>query len=738
MRRWAAIAALVAAALMPGCNGGGESIAGNDNEGSITVTVGIVGVMVDSLGGPVEGALLKARAADSTEYAAVSGARGEYIFKELAHAAYSVTGTTPDSGLVVYVDSVPAEMIAYGYDPQGDSALVVRIAQGRDSIDVPPDSVRIDTMRAPGTISGRVMLDTGAVAGVQAYVPGTSYDAWTGDSGRFVISGVPPGVYTVVYRHDRYLAQRDTAVVVRSGMDTPLPPRELVRDPDGPPPAPSGVRAEYDTLHGAVAVTWEPVEVADIGGYIVYVGEGENLRGRSHILSAPPYTDTLFTGFGDTLSRRVWYQVKAVDTLGNPSGYSARFTVDAASPGWLRTWFTWEMLPSEADTVTTTDSFTVVVSFVNRTRVNETLSWYLGPSHRLVRRVAVNATAGTDTLRYLWPDTGTVYLQVSARTRDSLVWRDSTSISIRDSSVVRPRNVWTGDQPSLRVPRRNLAAVVVDDTLYAIGGCADQFNSRPSARLTVETRHVNDSVWSSGPELPAARYDFATAVSNGHIYVLGGTDFSSFYRSVDVYDPGGGSWSAGPALGRPLSGAAACALGDSILLFGGMTERNHSMVVSDSIFVYDPSAGTCTAVGRMNQPRAYHRAVVCRNNVYVLGGVDHTNTPLTSVEVFDPATGAISQVQPMGSPRFYFGAAVVDNRIYAVGGFGSTSAGLIHASTERYDPTTDTWESRASMPRARHGFGVCVYDRMIYVIGGSESSQFGAFGQVGTVGRYYP
>jgi hypothetical protein len=46
--------------------------------------------------------------------------------------------------------------------------------------------------------------------------------------------------------------------------------------------------------------------------------------------------------------------------------------------------------------------------------------------------------------------------------------------------------------------------------------------------------------------------------------------------------------------------------------------------------------------------------------IYAMGGLDATNTTVSSVECFDPSTGVWSAVAPMSTTRHSHGVAVVD------------------------------------------------------------------------------
>lgn len=70
-----------------------------------------------------------------------------------------------------------------------------------------------------GTIAGRVIdrETRQPMAGVQVYLDGTAYGGLTDEAGRYVLSSIPLGTYTVVTQMLGYANGRAENVVVRSG-----------------------------------------------------------------------------------------------------------------------------------------------------------------------------------------------------------------------------------------------------------------------------------------------------------------------------------------------------------------------------------------------------------------------------------------------------------------------------------------------------------------------------------------
>ena len=111
-----------------------------------------------------------------------------------------------------------------------------------------------------------------------------------------------------------------------NGLGVVGPPAQLRVFDRTPPPPPSGLVAEIDTL-GILTVAWAPVEVPDLSGYRVFAAnrpEGYFPQLTRAEVPLPRYTDTVTMA---TASEDVYVKVVAVDLTGNYSEFSEVLTV---------------------------------------------------------------------------------------------------------------------------------------------------------------------------------------------------------------------------------------------------------------------------------------------------------------------------------------------------------------------------------------------------------------------------
>jgi N-acetylneuraminic acid mutarotase len=181
-------------------------------------------------------------------------------------------------------------------------------------------------------------------------------------------------------------------------------------------------------------------------------------------------------------------------------------------------------------------------------------------------------------------------------------------------------NTWAVLAP-MPTGRTGLAAAVVGDTIFAIGGrqnIGGPCSGRPLA--TVERYNIASNTWTTAAPLPARRSDIGAIAHGGKIYVFGGctNGLSSVSRAVEIYDPVTNTW----AKGTPMPTARAGFYGVGIV--GG--------------------------------------------NIYVIGGINAAGRPSAANEVYNIAHNTWTKTTPMRHPRGEMGVTSHGGRIFTVGG----------------------------------------------------------------------
>jgi hypothetical protein len=304
-----------------------EEVGPHAQGGSSTETIGFMGVFVDTAKTVVVGARVVAEGVKVSDTAYTDN-DGAYLFAFDSLAlgdTFQLKATYNDSELVADIQGLVAETMFYAYDSLegADDSLLVKLAGPDDDEGTPAALVRTDTMYAPGFIHGQVLLVDSGAGGVHAYIPGTSYGAWTDDTGGFVVSRIPPGVYDLRISHTGYVDTLLVSVAVRPNAVTAVGMVSLPLDAGYPPPSPDTIYASYDTARGIAHIRWSAVHVSDLAGYQLSADSGSGpYRVGPHVIADTCYADTVFEDLLSARSCTIRYQVRSVDTLNDMSQYS--------------------------------------------------------------------------------------------------------------------------------------------------------------------------------------------------------------------------------------------------------------------------------------------------------------------------------------------------------------------------------------------------------------------------------
>jgi len=230
------------------------------------------------------------------------------------------------------------------------------------------------------------------------------------------------------------------------------------------------------------------------------------------------------------------------------------------------------------------------------------------------------------------------------------------------------RQRWSGG-PSMLLARRWSGALVVDNTIYCIGGIGGKGGTYEKRLDTVECLELGEEGgkrWKQLASMSTPRSSHTCEVMDGLIYVVGGGDGKDWLCSAEVFDPKKNVW-------RSIADLSAKRWKCGLVELGG--------------FLY--------AVGGMDSPRA-----------------GFWGAPLNTVERYCPRTNEWTSVESMHESRF--GCAVVahQGKIYVSGGFGQDKA--ILCSVEAYDPEVDKWTKLPHMKKMCGFVGGVLVDRPVH------------------------
>ncbi|WP_159085105.1 Kelch repeat-containing protein [Planctomonas deserti] len=295
-------------------------------------------------------------------------------------------------------------------------------------------------------------------------------------------------------------------------------------------------------------------------------------------------------------------------------------------------------------------------------------------------------------------------------------------------------------------PRNHLGGAAIDGKIYAIGG---QHNENENTGLQADVHRYDPAtnVWTKVASLPQPRSHIATAVRDGQLLVMGGTNTGNIAsRDVTAYDPASNVWSVLPALPGGRKTAVAGVWGDTVYFTGGSHatstytgrfqqrwENGPALpvalgevaggVIGSSLYLVGESSNATLALNvstgtwRSDLPVRpfvghHHTAEVIGGKLYLFGGL---GSGAGKVQIFDPATNRWTLGADMPFAAGSSSSALIGGRVYVAGGIvGSTTTTRV----ARFDPVANTWTEIAPMPQGRNHAASATDGTRMYVAGG--------------------
>ncbi|KAG7489579.1 kelch 22 isoform X2 [Solea senegalensis] len=250
----------------------------------------------------------------------------------------------------------------------------------------------------------------------------------------------------------------------------------------------------------------------------------------------------------------------------------------------------------------------------------------------------------------------------------------------------------------------NQGIAVLNNFVYLIGGDKNTSGFRAETRCwRYDPRH---NAWCTIQPLQQQHADHCVCVVGGHIYAIGGRDYSNELDSVERYDPHTNTWEFVSPLKREVYAHAGAVTGGKIYITCG----RRGMAYLRETYCFDPVANQWTACADGPVERAWHGMAGVNGCVYVIGGSNDQRgyrRDVLKVACFDPCANSWSLVTPLPGGHGEPGVAVLDNRIYVLGGRShdkSNRMKYVHA----YNAAADEWESETEFKDRVSGMAACV------------------------------
>ncbi|GAA6220829.1 kelch-like protein 22 isoform X1 [Lates japonicus] len=250
----------------------------------------------------------------------------------------------------------------------------------------------------------------------------------------------------------------------------------------------------------------------------------------------------------------------------------------------------------------------------------------------------------------------------------------------------------------------NQGIAVLNNFVYLIGGDKNTSGFRAETRCwRYDPRHNS---WCSIQPLQQQHADHCVCVVGGHIYAIGGRDYSNELDSVERYDPHTNTWEFVSPLKREVYAHAGAVLDGKIYITCG----RRGVAYLRETYCFDPAANHWTACAEGPVERAWHGMAAVNGRIYVIGGSNDERgyrRDVLKVACLDPTANSWSLMTPLPAGHGEPGIAVLDTRIYILGG-RSHDKGNRMKYVHVYNTDTDEWENETEFKERVSGLAACV------------------------------
>ena len=250
-----------------------------------------------------------------------------------------------------------------------------------------------------------------------------------------------------------------------------------------------------------------------------------------------------------------------------------------------------------------------------------------------------------------------------------------------------------------------------------------------SAALKIEPES-----WQELPNMPIEKWEAATIVVDGKIYILGG--YGAGVRSskiCHIFDPVDHSWTRIQDLPSAISHVNPVLDGRKIWFAGGFKDGYKDHVVAE-VWNYDIDLdgpglkGRFTAGPLLPGKRGGGGLALVGRQLHFIGGITEDRDTdafehwVLDLDEYEQGTGQWRDTgAPIPEPRNQFSTVVFDNKIYLIGGqLHHDSCQLDQNRVDIYDPETNSWSDGPVLPKGHSHSegGTFVHDGKIFLVGG--------------------
>jgi N-acetylneuraminic acid mutarotase len=203
------------------------------------------------------------------------------------------------------------------------------------------------------------------------------------------------------------------------------------------------------------------------------------------------------------------------------------------------------------------------------------------------------------------------------------------------------------------------------------------------------------------------------------ICVLGGRNGLKVVDAFHAIDPATSAWEVLKPMKTGRNGCGTVVCRNNLYAVGG---RNDVGKVTGEVQRYDDAHDRWVDVAKLQVDREKFACVEIRGGIYVVGGWGGAAGSLASMEYFNPDHHTFSEwtsLTPLSSARYACGGVAINGCLYVVGGLDNADQAL--SLVEVYDTNHGTWSKIPPMPTPRFDCGVAAVGGRLIVVGGRNN-----------------
>lgn len=304
-------------------------------------------------------------------------------------------------------------------------------------------------------------------------------------------------------------------------------------------------------------------------------------------------------------------------------------------------------------------------------------------------------------------------------------WKQQYSFNITQSNDITG---WIAGTP-LPGTFSHSQAIVTKNRVYLLGGW-----NGTAYTTTVYTAPINSDgtigAWTTSTSLPGVLTHSEAIVTKNRVYLLGGYNGTAYVSTVYTApinaDGTLGTWLAATSLPGVLAGSQAIITKNRVYLLGGINGINsYTGNVYTAPINEDGTIGTWTTASALPATLHVSQAIVTKNRVYMLAGSINATTRTSTVYTAPiNADGTLGSWVVSGSLPNILGnsqAIVTKNRVYLFGGYNADYVPVVYTAPVNVDGTLGSWSLGTSLPAVIGWSQVIATKSRVYLLGGVGS-----------------